>query len=351
VYNSETHTGGAQTYIDNVVKILKTRHKVVYVDGSFSKFFKSLIINNNNVVIHNLYKAEDFLAIFLSFLSGKRNIFIVHSIFFLVNQESGRNISYVRIFYEWICQYLMFIFSNRIIAVCKYEINQINKYFPFVKGKIVLAYGAADHEKYNSKQILSKSAENNRWHFGNDTKVLLMVSRIERRKGIHVAFKALNKLLKTDKRMVLLLIYPGGKFHQPDYFEELTKLTEKLDIGKYVYFKTGIKKENLKSYYLKSDILLLPSLENEYCSLSMMESLSCGLPVLSFNTGGTPEILKSMGDKFIVNKPDYKGLASRLKWYLRENESVIKKWKLKAIEVSRKYSWYNTSKIILDNKL
>ncbi len=48
----------------------------------------------------------------------------------------------------------------------------------------------------------------------------------------------------------------------------------------------------LSGYYSASDILLYPSIADN-CPLTVLEAMACGLPVLTFNTGGIPEIVEN----------------------------------------------------------
>lgn len=55
-----------------------------------------------------------------------------------------------------------------------------------------------------------------------------------------------------------------------------------------------LKQEGLSSYYKDSDVFLFPSI-NEACPNVLLEALSCGLPVIYHNSGGTPELASKYG--------------------------------------------------------
>lgn len=100
-------------------------------------------------------------------------------------------------------------------------------------------------------------------------------------------------------------------------------LDEALDFDKYEFFFMGrspVGFENIVSLgalsshevaneLRKSDIFITAS-ENDPCSNSLIEALSCGLPALALNSGGHPELVKSAGLLYnkkeeIVNKLEY----------------------------------------------
>lgn len=58
----------------------------------------------------------------------------------------------------------------------------------------------------------------------------------------------------------------------------------------------------LAEYYSATDVLLYPSIADN-CPLVVLEAMACGLPVVSFNTGGIPELIEHKINGYIA---DYK---------------------------------------------
>jgi glycosyltransferase involved in cell wall biosynthesis len=56
-------------------------------------------------------------------------------------------------------------------------------------------------------------------------------------------------------------------------------------------FFGGIPNEHLPPYYNSADLVIVPSIHEEGYGRVIMESLSCGVPVLASNRGGIPEVL------------------------------------------------------------
>lgn len=63
------------------------------------------------------------------------------------------------------------------------------------------------------------------------------------------------------------------------------------------------------------DVFALASL-NEGISNTILEAMACGLPVVSTNVGGTPELIRHGENGFLVPLRDYDGLAAYLTHYL-----------------------------------
>lgn len=62
--------------------------------------------------------------------------------------------------------------------------------------------------------------------------------------------------------------------------------------------------EELANLYRTSTILFNPTYEDNYPTVNV-EAISCGLPVVTYKTGGSPEIVEKTGMGRIVEKKDY----------------------------------------------
>ena len=74
----------------------------------------------------------------------------------------------------------------------------------------------------------------------------------------------------------------------------------------------------LAEIYSSSDLFINPTREDNFPTVNI-ESLACGTPVLTFNTGGSPEALdKTCGD--VVEKNNYEKLKKRIVEICQNNE-------------------------------
>lgn len=133
--------------------------------------------------------------------------------------------------------------------------------------------------------------------------------------------------LPLDKKIILFLAIGGKKnpFKGWHYIEKATDyFKENKDI---LFLSIGGKKENrefinkvryikytdddsrLAQYYSAADILLYPSLADTF-GLVVAESLACGTPVITFRTGGIPEIVLHKKTGYVA---DYKNFTDLIK--------------------------------------
>lgn len=120
---------------------------------------------------------------------------------------------------------------------------------------------------------------------------LMFSGRITSEKGVR---EAVQVAVQSGRRLLI-----AGSLSKPDYwyFDEHVKpfLNDK------ILFLGMLDKEQLVKYYKKSAALLMPIQWQEPFGLSMAEANACGTPVIAFNRGSVPEVVKDGKTGFIVD--------------------------------------------------
>lgn len=78
------------------------------------------------------------------------------------------------------------------------------------------------------------------------------------------------------------------------------------------------KKEDLVSLYNKASVMVVPSL-TENLSCAIMESLSCGTPVVAFDLGGNGDMIEHQVNGYLAQAKDDADLAAGILWCLENN--------------------------------
>jgi glycosyltransferase involved in cell wall biosynthesis len=128
----------------------------------------------------------------------------------------------------------------------------------------------------------------------------LYVGQVTSLKGVHTAVEALKVIVKQPGHRSTTLTIVGG----PDYGNRIHRLVWSLGLENNVRFTGLVPREQLPSIYREHDILLFPSIWEEPFSLTLLEAMSSGLAVVSTNTGGSSEILRSEENALIFRKED-----------------------------------------------
>lgn len=78
---------------------------------------------------------------------------------------------------------------------------------------------------------------------------------------------------------------------------------------------------NIDKYYYRSDLLICTSFI-EGLSLSILEAMSIGLPIISTNTGGVNEQVFNNINGFVIKNNDPKGLSKKILFFYDKREKI-----------------------------
>lgn len=129
------------------------------------------------------------------------------------------------------------------------------------------------------------------------------------RKGGSYLIKALDKLSNRDQ--LKLLIFGDNK---------------NISFNNYNYDSIGMidNKEILSSYYSSADVFVAPSLEENLAN-TVLESMSCGTPVVAFKVGGMTDIIDHKINGYLAEPYNIDDLARGIEWILKhENKKMLR---------------------------
>jgi glycosyltransferase involved in cell wall biosynthesis len=145
-----------------------------------------------------------------------------------------------------------------------------------------------------------------RWRFGGQH-VIIIVGHLSEVKGYPTFLRAARLILdRVDGCQFLAL---GGETIAPGYRSYLDGLARGLGIAEHVHF-LGWRSE-VAEILGSVDVMVLPSTA-EGLPLAVLEAMSCGLPVVATNVGGTPEAVVDGSTGFLIAPGDHNALATRI---------------------------------------
>ena len=145
-----------------------------------------------------------------------------------------------------------------------------------------------------------------KWCGKDDTPVILTAAMFRedvKTQGLIWLIDCLASLAK--KRTFHLVIAGSGKTE-----DELKRLAAKKLPGCHT-FAGQIHRKEMPGFYSGGDLFAFPGI-NESLGMVFIEAQSCGLPVVAFNNGGLPEVVRDRITGFLVNMYDCRGFAGRL---------------------------------------
>jgi N-acetyl-alpha-D-glucosaminyl L-malate synthase BshA len=119
--------------------------------------------------------------------------------------------------------------------------------------------------------------------------------------------------------------------------EVAEKLCGQLGISdKVIFFGNSNEIDQILCY---SDLFLLPS-ETESFGLAALEAMACGVPVISSNSGGLPEVNKDGYSGYMGNVGDVKDMAEKAISILSDDDK-LREFKANAIKVAQEFDIQN----------
>ncbi len=192
--------------------------------------------------------------------------------------------------------------SDSVVTQSIFLVNEIDDYLIKInRNKLVILHEAVDKEKFKPE---NEPNEN----------ILLTVARIEPVKGIDVLINSMPYISKEFSDVKLKIV---GSISNKNYFNELKNLISKLDCEKYIEFLGPIPHEQLPNLYNNAKIFIMTS-KTEGSSISTLEAMSCGKPVVITRVGGMPTIIKDQQNGFLVEPNNPKMTAQRSIELLRD---------------------------------
>lgn len=175
---------------------------------------------------------------------------------------------------------LLYSKADRIIAVSNGVKKTLIKVFKIDEGKIQVIYNPCDINKIKK---LSMEKVEYPW-FGEKIPIIITVGRLTKPKGQWHLIQAFAEVKRKIKSRLLII-------GEGELKNQLMLLAKDLSIDKDVAF-LGWQKNPYK-YMAKSSIFVLTSLWESF-GIVLVEAISCGLPIVSFDCENGPrEILKN----------------------------------------------------------
>ena len=133
-----------------------------------------------------------------------------------------------------------------------------------------------------------------------------MRSILDSRKGSKELFEAIDML---ELNNIVFVIAGSSK---PQYPVQLKFPT--------YYIPPLLDEVSLPLIYNVADVMIVPSIQENLAN-SIIESLSCGVPVVAFDIGGNSDMIEHKKNGYLAKAIIPKDMANGIEWVLKNNES------------------------------
>ena len=152
----------------------------------------------------------------------------------------------------------------------------------------------------------------------NFGRAVLFAGRLEEHKGIWYLLQAFEKVRKAVKNAKLVIIGDGRLRDEVEKHVRINKLEKDVKI------LGTVKNKDMPQYFRAVDLTVTPSITTkrmeEQVGMANIQSMACGVPVVSTYCGGIPEYVKHNETGILVPERDADALANAIIKLLKDGK-------------------------------
>lgn len=194
----------------------------------------------------------------------------------------------------------------------------------------------------NGVEVREERSIQQRFQKRHDEKVIISVSRLEKKNGLDTLIEAFALVRKRESLSLLLLLVGGGR--QEKY---LRRLAKSLGVDQYVHFAGNVSPDEVPYYLKRADIFVRPS-RSEGLGSAFLEAMAYGLPIIGTPVGGIVDFLRDGQTGVFCRPNDPKNLAEKIQFFLHHRDFAQKVAQNGRELVFKKYQWDDIAREMKD---
>lgn len=223
-----------------------------------------------------------------------------------------------------------------------YNKNIINKLFLFIIKKVLKTEKIISEIRYKESKkndffsfvpFSIEAHEFEKKYFRNNLINIVSVGKFVERKGHLTILEAVNRI-KNEFSVSLTIV---GQKVDPFVFKEINDYIEGNRLENIVNIVYDIDNNKVFDIYKDSDLFVLPSY-NEPAAYSILEAMSCKLPVISSNENGTSFMVENGVNGFIFKSKNPIDLYQKIVDIIKDRQGLINMGQNSFKIVKEKYS-------------
>ena len=197
--------------------------------------------------------------------------------------------------------------SSLVVYLFEHAIDRLEAWVPGIRSKAFSLLSAVDGERF---RVLPKAQDLVEKMGIEGRKVLLTLCRMSKADGVNKGYRqvleALPQVLRTVDDVTYILAGGG------DDLEDVRDLVERLGISSAVILPGPLPAERVVDFYNLADLFVLPSKEEGFPAIVLLEALACGVPVMGGDQPGAEAALMNGELGWIVPQADVDQIAAGL---------------------------------------
>ena len=180
--------------------------------------------------------------------------------------------------------------GDRVVAVSEQIAQLINDRYGTPWERIAVVPSSIDFERFDPAEVARERVEAMRhaWGVKRDTKVILIVGRIVRRKGHHVVVKAAKRLKEMGFKD-FLCVFVGedrGRTHYTGELWDLVLATGTMDV-----IRMAAPVADMPAAYAAASVVVSAAVQPEGLQRSILEAQAMARPVIVSDLGAGPDVV------------------------------------------------------------
>lgn len=248
------------------------------------------------------------------------------------SQQAGDKLAKRELAFKKNIQKFTLTHSHKIITFSKYAKSLLVKHYgQEIKNKIILIPGFVDIKKIKYQR--------------HQNFILINFGRAVQRKGLDILLKAIRNLINKGINVKLYVASPVEFY----YWTQYLRIYEHENLFLSVHLIHAVSEKQKEQLCAMADAFIMPSVELETFGLTVIESLSYGLPVIGSSCGAIPETLKLVDQRLIFKNRSVSSLTKKLLWFYQLKYEEKEKLRQKCYEViDEHFSFEKNKQKILD---
>lgn len=199
-------------------------------------------------------------------------------------------------------KFLVNLRFDRIITISKSTINSLINDFGVSKEKIELLYIGVDTDKYDSTGDVEKKADK-----------IIFVGRLIPHKHVDHLIESFEEIVKIVPDANLVIVGRG------DEKNNIIDMVSSKSLDAKVSFKENLSDEELIKEIKESEVLVLPSTREGF-GMVLAEANYCNVPVVTYASGGTIDVVDDGYNGFLVEAGNIPQLTEKILLLLNDKE-------------------------------
>jgi len=199
--------------------------------------------------------------------------------------------------------------ANRIIGVSDFTRRELLQYYKVKESKIRVIHNGVDTQKFQPAADKRKVKEE--LGLNPEDIAILSVGRLYARKGLFTLIECMPAVVKRFRNAKFVISGKG----QSSEMEKLIAHASRLGVRDNIVFTGYFPDKKLPKLYQAADVFAFSTFY-ENLPFAVLEALSTGLPVVTTNVGGIPEMIDSGKNGFLVEPFNAQQLADKVLYCL-----------------------------------